>query len=781
MKSEILAPAGSVQSVIAAVNSGCNAIYIGGRAFNARRYALNPSDEELKDIIEQCHLRGVKVHITLNTLYKNEELYPVLDFALKMYRYGADAFIVQDLGFFSLAKKYLPNIALHVSTQLTAHSLWQAQTLKELGFERVVLSRELPLEEIKHITASLNAETECFVHGALCVSYSGRCLMSSLLGGRSGNRGSCAQPCRMEYTLIDKSGRNAEKSGYLLSPKDNCMIEHTRELIEAGITSWKIEGRMKSPEYVALVTSMYRKYADKPSKVSAKDMKELTQIFNRGGELHTGYYFDHSGRQMLGSSPKSTGIYIGKVTDVKGKNCVIKLSEPVNRGDGIEIWTSGEHTGTNLSVRAGTGESITVKTEGRVKRGDKVYRSFDKALNDSLKNTYGGYTRRREVRARLKAEIGKPLELSLATEDGISVVCTGAVPEKAANNPMSFADIAAVLGKTGNTPFIFNFEQGSGEGMYVPLSSLKELKREVCTALEREIIKNCARDGSVRTYKPTALNKAQQPRLSVQVTTAEQLAAAINERNIDIYVPLNKDNFNKAEEIINSAHGNNSSVYFAMPVIEREKRHKETAVQLKMLENTALDGYLIRNVQKIDTGKTLIADHTLNTFNSAAYTLLTEKLGCKRVCLSPELNLKELSSLCGKDTEVIVYGRLPLMTTQQCPVGVHLADKHKDMYCKLRGTHPPCVLRDRKKAEFPVITDCESCVAFILNSAPVYTADKWDDIAALGCGSVRLMLTTEDKETAAELIRLHKALISGERTDVKLNGSTRGHFYRGVS
>ncbi len=774
MISEILSPAGSLNSAIAAVNSGCNAIYMGGRAFNARRFAQSPSDEEIKEIIRQCHLRGVKVHITLNTLYKDNELKEVLEFASRMYSYGADAFIVQDLGFFSLAKKYFPNISLHASTQLTAHSLSQAQALNSLGFERVVLSRELTLEEIKHITSNLPCETECFVHGALCVSYSGRCLMSSMLGGRSGNRGSCAQTCRMEYRLLKDGVTQAR--GYLLSPKDNCMLNHTGELIDAGITSWKIEGRMKSPEYVALVTSMYRKYADNPARVAKDDIKAVTQIFNRGGELSTGYYYSHSGKAMLSSSPKSTGIYIGKVIAVKGKSCTIKLTENVNCGDGIEIWTKGEHTGTNISKQAKAGESITLNINGKVEKGDKVYRSFDKALNDSLKNTYKDYTRRRKVKAELKAQTGLPLSLTLTTAEGITINCEGAVPEKPQNSKMTYEDLTLQLSKTGNTPFILEFTKGKCEELYVPLSALKDLKRRCCQFLEKAVEAYYSRAEVQTDYTPSSANKAEYTRLSVQVYTPEQLNAVLNINDIDIYYPLDEYSFKNADNIIAKAHGKSSKIYFAMPVIEKD--NSKTAEYISRLENTPLDGYLIKNISEIHTKKELIADYTLNTFNSASVALLSNSFS--RVCLSPELNLKELKSLCGKGTEIVVYGRLPLMTTQQCPVGVHLANKDTTKYCKLRNTHPDCVLRDRTGANFPVITDCNSCTALILNSAPIYVGDKWEDISPLGCECVRLIFTTEKTHDIIETINLYKSLLAGTKRADKRQNVTGGHFFRGV-
>jgi putative protease len=778
IKPEILSPAGSAESVIAAVNGGCDAIYIGGNAFNARRYADSPSDDALKEIIRQCHLRGVKVHITLNTLYKENELNDVLDFASKMYSYGADAYIIQDLGFFSLVKKNFPLIAPHASTQLTTHNLSQARTLKDMGFERVVLSRELPIDEVRSITKNVDIETEAFVHGPLCVSYSGRCLMSSMLGGRSGNRGSCAQTCRMEYRLI--SNGKQLTSGYLLSPKDYSTLPFLKELMDADITSWKIEGRMKSPEYVSLVTSMYRKYADNPKKPDKEDMKKLTQIFNRGGELGSGYYHCHSGKAMLSASPKSTGIYIGSVSSASGKSCTIRLTEPVNCGDGIEVWTKGEHTGTNISKKASAGESITVTLGKKAEKGDKVYKSYDKALNDSLKNTYGTYTRRSKVKAALSVKIGEPMLLRLTTADGVSVECEGPVPEAAQSRPMYYADIVAQLSKTGNTPFEPIFPDGDCGELYVPLSSLKEFKRTAFDKLADAVISHYEREGGYEPYHSVVTKKAKSTRLSVQVYNTAALETALKFSNIDIYCELSDYTASNADMLADKAHSHGSRLYISMPVIEREELSKKVAKVLPELEKSSVDGYLVRNISDIKTEKELIADYTLNTFNSASLAFLGERFN--RVTLSPELNLRELKSLCGEGTEVVVYGRLPLMTTQQCPVGVHIANKHGEKYCKLRNTHPNCCLKDRKNAEFPVLTLCDSCTALILNSAPLYMGDKWDDIASLASENVRLIFTTEAPSEISDIIKRHLELLDGSDNRSKLSGvsTTAGHFYRGV-
>ena len=317
---ELLAPAGTYEAFIAAVENGANAVYMGGKLFNARANASNFSIEELKNIVEYAHLRNVKIHITMNTLLDDSEISSALEFAYDLYKIGVDAVIVQDLGLAKVLHEYIPNLELHASTQLSTHTLEGVNELAKLGFSRVVLARELSLDEIKYICENTSTEIEIFAHGALCVSYSGQCLMSSMIGDRSGNRGKCAQPCRLQYKLIKNS--NEIGQGYLLSPKDLATIDFLKEL--PNVASLKIEGRMKSPEYVATVISTYRKYLDKifineDSKISAEDKLNLTQIFNRGG-FSDGYLQQKTGKDMMCyEKPKNWGTYVGKVTAYDGK------------------------------------------------------------------------------------------------------------------------------------------------------------------------------------------------------------------------------------------------------------------------------------------------------------------------------------------------------------------------------------------------------------------------------------------------------------------------------
>ncbi len=344
MQIELLSPAGSMESVYAAVNNGCNAVYIGGKHFSARQYANNFSPEEMEQVCDYCHVRGVKVYVTVNILYKQKEIPALLKYIKQLYEMGVDALILQDIGAAKVIQKYFP-IPLHASTQLTSNNLQDIDFLYQQGFSKIVLSRELSLEEVKYIAQNTEAEIEVFVHGALCVCYSGQCIMSSMLGGRSGNRGRCAQTCRLPYTLYQ--GYDKIEQGHLLSPKDMQTITILPQIIESGVASLKIEGRMKNPEYVAGVTQIYRKYLDlyanspENYEVDTKDLKILMQLFNRGG-FTEGYYQTNAGRDMMSiERPKTWGLKTGFVDSYNEKagRVTIRTREPLVPGDGIEIWT----------------------------------------------------------------------------------------------------------------------------------------------------------------------------------------------------------------------------------------------------------------------------------------------------------------------------------------------------------------------------------------------------------------------------------------------------------
>ena len=396
-KIELLSPAGNVESFYAALQNGADALYIGGKLFNARSRASNFSIEEINYLVKYAHVRGVKVYVTVNILISDKEFHRAIDFLSELYLANVDGVIIQDIGLAYVAKSIFPELNIHASTQMTVYNKYGVDFLRELGFSRVVLAREVSLEEAKQVKDDI--EIEMFGHGALCISYSGQCLFSSMVGGRSGNRGNCAGPCRLPYELIEKNNGNMKsiKRGYLISPKDFSSINYVGEFIKSGVTSLKIEGRIKTPEYVGIVTRIYRKYIDSVNmKITSKDLKDLRQIFNRGG-FTKGYIDGTVSCDMITvEKPKNWGLLLGNVLGYRGSLLKIKLMEPISIGDGIEVWNDQDESpsvivskiifNNKMVKNADVGDVVELGSiKGKISIGNKVYKTSDKKLNQSVR------------------------------------------------------------------------------------------------------------------------------------------------------------------------------------------------------------------------------------------------------------------------------------------------------------------------------------------------------------------------------------------------------------
>lgn len=803
-KPELLAPAGSMESLRAAVNNGCDAVYLGGKQFSARQYAGNFSPQELEEACDYCHLRGVKVYVTVNTLYKEQELQGFLAYIAQLYEMGVDALIVQDMGAVKLLRTHFPDFSLHASTQMTANSLADVEYLVGEGFGKVVLSRELSLEEIRHITENTEAEIETFVHGALCVCYSGQCIMSSMLGGRSGNRGRCAQTCRLPYTLYN--GYDAIEEGYLLSPKDVAAVTILPQLIEAGIASLKIEGRMKNPEYVAGVTGIYRKYVDlyfddpEHYAVDPDDMKALTQLFNRGG-FTEGYYTSFAGRNMMSiERPKTWGLKVGIVDKYlpQHKKVTIRTREPLVPGDGIEIWTNEEpHIGTNVSKPSKAGEVITLTLEGDIEKNNVVYRTYGKALYDELRKTWEKDRRKLSIWGMLRAKEGEPLSLQLWDAAGSSVFISGAVVERAESQPTLPMRLREQASKMGTTPFMLEgLETDIDKYIYIGVSEVNRVRREACEALEKAILKKTKRKAKKEAFLP----KTEKPpillhkKLTAVVRNLEQLEAVLQAKGLcRVYFECSADFEKNLGKITEKCHGVGVTLYGALPRIAREWNAEQEQPMIARLMESEIDGFLVRSAgqfaQVKDCGKKIVVDYNLNTLNRQSVEYWKAR-GADTVCLSVEANLQEINTMGDKDCEMVVYGYLPLMKTQQCPIGNYAGEKNGQRYCTRRGNEDLYFLRDRKGMKFPLLADCERCVCTILNSKPLFTLKFYDEILQSTTGLVRMDFT---KEGQGRVERIAKAY--GEMTaepekmsaqtrnllgEMSEKGSTKGHFFRGV-
>lgn len=801
---ELLSPAGSMESLYAAVNNGCNAVYVGGKLFSARQYADNFSLEELEAACDYCHLRGVKVYVTVNTVYKEKEMTDFLDYIEKLYVMGVDALIVQDLGAASQVHSTFPDFPLHASTQLTTNNLKDVEFLYEKGFQKIVLSRELSLDEIRNIAEHTEAEIETFVHGALCVSYSGQCIMSSMLGGRSGNRGRCAQTCRLPYSLY--RGYDKLKEGYLLCPKDIQTITILPELIEAGIHSFKIEGRMKNSEYVAGVTQIYRKYLDlyaaHPDEyvVDDKDLKMLMQLFNRGG-FTEGYYKTFSGSNMMSvERPKTWGLKTGIVDSYNARQgrVTIRTREPLVPGDGVEIWTQNEpHTGSNISRQSKAGEVISFLVEGDISKNDVVYKTHDKLLSDTLKKTWEKDTRKKPIYGTLQAKVGEPMTFKMWDDQGSLVFVSGEEVQAAQNQPLSLEKLKQQAEKTGATPFeLENLEVIADENIYMSISSINALRREASDALEQAIIKKSKRIIKEKTTlekqepSPTLTNK----KLNVLVSTQEQFDVVCENKNVNIIYYELCDGFEKnLEQAIEKCHKNGVKLYGALPRIDREYADKLYGAFVDKLKESNIDGFLVRSPgqfhEVLATGKKITVDYNMNVFNKDAVGFW-RKSGADTICVSAELNLQEINGMAEEDCEMLVYGYLPLMTTHQCPVGNFAGGKTEGMYCSERGNEDIYFLKDRKGMKFPLMTNCKQCVCSVLNGQPLFTLKFYNEILYSTTGSVRLLFTKEGPIRTERILRAYGEMTndcSQPSLETKIlleemseKGSTKGHYFRGV-
>ncbi|MGE5508567.1 MAG: DUF3656 domain-containing U32 family peptidase [Chitinophagales bacterium] len=510
---ELLAPAGEWDALAAAVQSGADAVYLGGKAYSARQFAGNFGPEELARAVTYAHVRGVRIYVTVNTLMKEDEVEGALSYLAELYELGVDAVILQDLGLFRLARETFPAWRLHASTQMTVHHAEAARYLKEQGMDRVVLARELSLAEIARCAAA-GVEVEVFVHGALCVCYSGQCLMSSMIGGRSGNRGRCAQPCRLEYTLVDRAGRPiaaaAEAGPHLLSPRDLAALDLLPELAGAGVAALKIEGRMKRPEYVATVVRIYREALDRLREGghgSGDDRRrELAQAFNRG--FTTGYLQGNPGRELMSFQKASNrGVYLGRVAfyDPSRRVATLRLENPLAVGDGLEFWVSqGGRVGVTVSRfwsadrrdgaarpldAAEPGMKVVIPVEGALRPGDRVFKTSDAGL---LTQAAAAYRSPRELlrlplQARLVVKRGEVSRLTLTDPEGRSVTAQGTVPAMSAErHALEREAVEAQLSRLGNTPFtLAGLDLEAEPGTMLPWSELNALRRSALAALEK--------------------------------------------------------------------------------------------------------------------------------------------------------------------------------------------------------------------------------------------------------------------------------------------------------
>lgn len=691
---ELLSPAGSPEGVIAAVQNGADAVYMGMGAFNARRGAKNFTDEEFVKAVRYCHVRGCKVYVTLNTLVNDREMRDAVAAAKLASDAGADALIVQDLGMSYAIRCALPDIPLHASTQMSLHNLAGVEAAAEMGITRAVLARELSFEQIRFITKNASIETEVFVHGALCFCHSGQCYMSALIGRRSGNRGLCAQPCRLQYSL---GGRMDD---HPLSLKDNCLVDQIRRLEEAGVASLKIEGRMKRPEYTGIVTGVYAKAIREQRNPDKEEMELLEKTFSRQGFTQ--------------------GYFIGDKLDMFGVR-----SEPD-------------------------------------KDADKIFATARKQYAE-------GEMRRVPVHFYTVLEKGEHIKAIAFDDDGHKAIATGPVPERAKRQGLTEQYLIEQMFKTGGTPYNCIENKAKAEpGLYLPASEINELRRKLIAQLSAEREKAPERRTLRIPAPPVNVPAISDPARIYQVRTAEQLTPELAELKPDyIYFPAMElaENFAPLRPFID----NGARPVAVMPRVITDDQSREVYAALEKLfdygVNEALTGNLGHVFIARQAGMKVRGDFGLNAFNS--YTLrVLQDAGFISATASFELRLAQIKAMAKPvDTELIIYGRLPLMVSDQCII------RQSAGRCNCQT---PGQLSDRMGSVFPVVKEF-GCRNVIYNAHKLYLADKRDDLYALGLWGLRMLFTTESPRECVEVAKGYLGL-----TDYKPNVLTRGLYYRGV-
>ncbi|MDF2907776.1 MAG: hypothetical protein K0R34_3097 [Herbinix sp.] len=817
---EILAPAGSYEGMRAAMNAGCDAVYIGGNSFGARAYANNLEEDTLLNAIDEAHIRDKKLYLTVNTLLKEKErtkeLYRFLE---KLYLRGLDAVIVQDMGVLHFIHENFPELPIHASTQTTLTMAQGANLLKPYGVTRLVTARELSLNEIKTIRENTDLEIETFVHGALCYCYSGQCLMSSIIGGRSGNRGRCAQPCRMPYQFFSgKKKLSTDQEKYLLSPKDINTLAYIPEMVEAGIDSFKIEGRMKRPEYAAAVSSMYRSYLDlylEKGKASydeylqsesfRQDMLTLQDVYNRGG-FSEGYGKSYHGKSMMSLyRPNHCGVYVGEVSTISGTSVTISLVEEVNAQDILEIRHK-EEEGYEFTVKNahGKGETLTTNVGRRqepksgkdtkekyynpgLQVGDQVYRTKNNLLLGELESQYLSKDKQLGIQGKLTAKVGERLALTLIYKE-VQITAYQDVVQEAVKQPMTREKLIAPIEKTGDTFYTFDsLIVDMEENIFVPVAWLNEIRREAIRLLMEAVTNQYKRSH----FKPEPAekndnhsNSANSLGISVTCQKREQLIQVMRQDEVrSIYLDFDGFDINSIKEFADKAKALGKEIYLSLPHICRLAQYDRLKKELdEIIDNNAITGFIIKNFEEIellqslkssDREKKLIANYNMYTYNTEAKTFLQE-LGINHYTAPVELNYQELKGLGIWDSDLIVYGYQPVMVSAQCLF-------ESTVGCKKCKEGNAGNLVDRLGKSFFVQANCNSCYNIIYNGQALSLLKYSQEIKDLNPQMIRLDFTLE---TAEEVQKVLAAFVSEfyhrDEAVAEISDYTTGHFKRGV-
>ena len=838
-KIELLSPVGDFECLKAAVQNGADSVYFGAANFNARASATNFDLTNLKEAISYAKLRGVNTHLTLNTLIKDTEFEDAVLLAKKACEFGIDAIIVQDLGLARFLIKNFPDLPIHASTQMTIHNLEGALEAQKLGFKRVVLSRELSLEEIQYICANTNVEIETFIHGALCISYSGQCLFSSMIGARSGNRGKCAGPCRLPYELLgtcetkgtDETKRNIPiaSKGYLLSTKDLCGLEFLPKLIDAGVMCFKIEGRMKTPEYVATVTRIYRKYidlalSDKPYVIDKKDVKDLMQVFNRGG-FSTGHLDSKANTSLVfPEKPNNMGIYIGNIANLKPNkgHVFINLTDDISIGDTIEFekestkYTVSELMIKNKNITTGFKKQLVEvgRMKGNLHIGDKVYKTNSKELSTFAYSSYQEEHKKVDLTACITLKKNSPVLLNVSTLsntnplfDNISVsLSSDTLPVEAKSQPLDKDRVISQLNKTKDTIFTFkDIDVILDDNLFLPsIKVLNELRRnaldEILLIANSRILRNSSTSLNLNETISDKDNNPEGTNISCSISndivtnlnSKKEISVLLNIldenknynelKNVDnVYIPLKYFGNKKYENIIKNICENFNAYIYLPTIIKSNYTNLLHNVIDNSIETFKVSGFVVSNISNGDFIHQMknkykdrfkfIGNYTLNIYNNKSIQECKD-LGINKLTISPELDKSTIDDIINNSSveqELIVYGRTPLMSMNYCLLG------------KTNKCYPTCgtqcknntkyYLKDRLGFLFPIIPDSIQTISTLYNSKITSICAKDFDNAS----SYRIDLLAETIDNINNIVN---TILSGGRLEGK--DYTNGNLNREI-
>ena len=746
---EVLSPAGSYDILTAVISAGADAVYLGGDMFGARAYAGNFNRDELIKAIDYAHLRDVKIYMTVNTLLKEDELDgKLIDYIAPFYEAGLDAAIVQDMGVFKTLKENFPSLSLHASTQMTVTGKYSAGLLEKLGASRIVTARELDLNEIKSIRESCNIEIESFVHGALCYCYSGQCLLSSFNGSRSGNRGRCAQPCRLGYEVIDENGNiiNSKNSLYALSPKDMCALSILPKVIEAGVNSLKIEGRMKNVTYASKVTSLYRKYVDMYLEKGAKgysvlsgDIDDLMDIYNRGA-FTTGYYNSSKGKNMMSvARPNHMGTKALRVEKNVGGRVTFLALRQINSQDVFEIDSDNSFS-SGRNYKEGETFDVNLPRKYELPKGRILYRTRNNRIASEVLENFVKNEAKIPVCMYMIAKLNQPLALNIQTTDKsgnvITASVTGPIVMEAQNQPADADKVKAQLAKLGNTPFYAEHVETEFAGkVFIPVAHINDIRREAVEKLIQNKLELSGRkfhkeqvNVTVSYKDATTKNEKRKPLKSCMISDLSYIDYIIANNTIKaIYLDFSmfhKKNTNTLQEAVIKAHSSNKEVVGVLPHVLRGRGEKKTRELIELMNFCRVDAFLVRSLEQIGLlgsiskndgyggSININTDANLYCWNKAAIAQFKQLAGLcglnlLRVTYPYELKFNEIQKIADADIdfELAVYSKIPLMISEQCV---------RKTYGLCDNSNGSIFLKDRKNCVNEIKRVCGYCYSIML-------------------------------------------------------------------